>query len=409
MGFLSKIFGSKATFEQLQKLVSQQRFADARVMAEELLSQGLDADVNQQVLVLAAQSGDALAQRNLDEGLGFLRNGQGQQALDYFELAQDLVHRNELRLQIVAAKQEATEQATSKSASITVAPQNSSDEDLLSGQDDVQLDLILTSYPEDLRHRYQEKNGLFKHAFLLTHAGEDQNALAAWQKIPETEQDDLYFFELGSLYGRCGELAAARNALEQSLHITEDQPLAVEALVAVLQQSGEFSDAENLLRKLLEQGMNPRFCHAQLTYLFAQQGDFDKAAQEARLGLTVQNGDPAFLQLAALVFERLSCFEEAEQALKKIPAGGCCGGISLPLAEFWLRQKKELHKVLDVFNDACRQDPDNPRWQLRAAQTYSARNWRKDALSLLHKVVGDPRLEPELAEEAAQELALLQE
>ena len=404
MGLFGKLFGSKPTLEQLQKVIKQKRFADARVIAEDLLSQDLEENNRKKILTLAGQAGDELAQRNLDEGLGFLRNGQVLQAQEYLELAVELVHSEDLRAKIVSALEQQPESSEDISSHAASGAEHSP-----SGQDDLQLDLILTSYPEEMRQRYEEKSGDFKQAFLLTHAGEDQSALDAWEKIAEAERDDLYFFELGSLYGRCGMLSEARTALEQSLQLKGEQPLPVEALVTVLHQLNQFDGAEKMLRSLLARGMNPRFCHAQLTYLYVQQGDLEKAGREARLGLTVQNGDPAFLQLAAMVFERLSCLDEAEQALKRIPAGGCCGGISLPLAEFWLRQKKELGKVLDVFNAACREDPDNPRWQLRAAQTYLARNWRKDALKLLSKVVGDPRLDPELAEEAAQQLALLQE
>ena len=96
---------------------------------------------------------------------------------------------------------------------------------------------------------------------------------------------------------------------------------------------------------------------------------------------------------------------EAEAVLQAIPGGGCGGGLSLPLAEFLLRQKRDLARVLDTFNAACRQEPESPRWQLRVAQTYLARNWQKDGLKLLQMVVGDPRLEPELQQEAAQLLA----
>ena len=79
--------------------------------------------------------------------------------------------------------------------------------------------------------------------------------------------------------------------------------------------------------------------------------------------------------------------------------------MSLPLAEFLLRQKRELARILDTFNAACRQDPQNPRWQLRAAQTYIARNWKKEGLELLKRVVDDPQLDPQLQQEAKLLLA----
>ena len=111
----------------------------------------------------------------------------------------------------------------------------------------------------------------------------------------------------------------------------------------------------------------------------------------------------------ASLLEQAGEMKEAESILRRIPAGGGCGGgggMSVPLAEFLLRQKRELGKVLDTFNAACRQDPQNPRWPLRAAQTYIARNWKKEGLDLLGKVVHDPSLDPQLKREAEQLLAV---
>ncbi len=106
--------------------------------------------------------------------------------------------------------------------------------------------------------------------------------------------------------------------------------------------------------------------------------------------------------LAASVLEHVGSLDEAETILKMFPVSSGKGVTSLPLAEFWLRHNRELGNILDTFNAACRDEPENPRWQLRAAQTYLARNWVKDGLKLLRKVVNDPRLEPELAQEAKQ-------
>ncbi len=409
MGLFGKLFGGGPSLDRLRRAVQQKRYADARILAEELLSQDLDEREKQDILPLAAEAGDQLARMNFEEGLGFQRNGQFEQAMEYLQLASELVHSDSLRDEISAAMGPQPDPTDAFPRENAATADRTDGPGPAFGEDDLQLDLILTSYPEELRQRYEVKSPLFKKAFLQTHSGDDRAALDSWLKVPDQERDELYFFELGSLYGRSGALTDARTCLEEAVKKNPQMALAIEALVTILLGLKEFEAAEKILRSLLEEGMNPRFCHAQLTYLYASQGEFEKAAREARLGLTVQNGDPAFLQLAAQVFEQLSAFDEAETALKRIPAGGCCGGISLPLAEFWLRRNKELGRILDVFNAACREDPENPRWQLRAAQTYLARNWRKDALKLFRKVVGDPRLDPDLAEEAARQLALLQE
>lgn len=412
MGFWGKIFGGGSSLEELKNAIDQQRFADARMLAEELAGKDLSAAEQAEVAALAVIAGDSLARLNLEEAQGLLRSNKYAQAREYLDLAKELVCSSELRQEIEAAAAPqprvmdpvitAETEPAAPATPVTVAAVTS-----ISVDDEEQLQLIMTSYPEDLRGRYLDKGALFKRAFLLTHAGEDEAALAAWQQLAAADHDDLYWFELGALQGRGGELAAARQALEQAVSINPELFLAVEALVMVLMTQKAYAEAEQLLIKLLENGVNPRFCHAQLTSLFARQGDYEQADREARIALTVHNGDPEFLQLAAAVFEKNGKLADAEGALQKIPGGGCGGGSSLPLAEYWLRHKKELSKALDVFNAACREDPDNPRWQLRTAQTYVARNWRKDGLKLLSKVVGDPRLEPALAQEAEQLLAQL--
>jgi hypothetical protein len=79
--------------------------------------------------------------------------------------------------------------------------------------------------------------------------------------------------------------------------------------------------------------------------------------------------------------------------------------MNLYLAEFLLRQKRELRKVLDAFNSACRHEPDNPRWRLRVAQTYLGLVWEKRGTKLLNMVLRDPNLMEELRVEGQAMLA----
>jgi predicted Zn-dependent protease len=260
--------------------------------------------------------------------------------------------------------------------------------------------LILTSYPEAIADRYLGKSPLFQEAFLLAQEGREAESLKLWSQVAPEEQDDLYFFELGSLLGRVGELDKARRLLESALDKNPELLLAVDALIPVLITLGDFEGAEKQLRRMRDAGIDPAFCHAQLATVYARQGDVVRAVEEVRAALNKGNADQAFFVFAAKLLEHQGAADEAEGLLKRLPASGCKGGVNLPLAEFWLRHKRELGKILDTFNAACREDPQNPRWQLRVAQTYMARNWTKDGIKLLKKVVDDPRLEPELAEEA---------
>ncbi len=148
-----------------------------------------------------------------------------------------------------------------------------------------QLELILTSYPDSLAERYLEKEQLFQDAFLLAQSGREEEALELWARIPPTEQDDLYFFELGCLFGRLGELDKALRLLDKALVNNPELLLAVEAMIPIMMERGDFDRAISKLQELLNKGVNRPFCHAQLAIVHARQGELEKAAEDVRKAL----------------------------------------------------------------------------------------------------------------------------
>ncbi len=421
MGFLTKIFGGGGgSIDGLRKAVAQKRFADAKLFAEQLTEQSLSEAEVVEVEQLRIAAGDGLARLNLDEALGLQRCGNFELAAEHLQLAHEQVCNVELRENIEQAmaaeplvpeidasvmNPSVADPLASCSTSVSQTTTSLSDEDAMFGDDESQLELILTSYPVDLAERYASKSEIFKEAFLLSHAGQDEPALPLWQQVEIAEQDDLYWFELGSLFARNGKFQEAISALETALAKKPDLFLAIEALVPVLVATGDYHAAEERLQQFINREIEPQFCYGQLASLYVQQQEFQAAAESVRQALTAGNTDTRFLMLAASVLEHIGALDETENVLKQLPAAGCRGGTNLPLAEFWLRQKRELGNILDTFNSACREYPEDPRWQLRVAQTYLARNWTKDGLKLLRKVVTDSRLEPELVQEAEQLLA----
>jgi tetratricopeptide (TPR) repeat protein len=417
MGFLAKLFGGgAASIDSLRKAVQQKRFAEARLLAEQLTEQGVEETWRDELAALQRTAGDGLARMNLTEAFGFQRAGDEIRAREHFELAREQALSTELRTEIEQLLSTVGEdqplvpdqiQAASSGCNGCGSPP--SGHQLPDHQDfpdlESQLELVLTSYPKDIAEHYRHKTNIFLQALLLSNAGDESAALPLWEQVPPEEQDALYHFEYGSALARAGNPGAARRELEKALRLAPGLLLACEALLPVLVSLGETAAAHRHLQNMLEQGQDPAFCHAQLAMLHLPLQQLEPALDHVREALAAGIADPGFLQLAARLFEQTGLLLEAEAALQRLPAGGCGGGISLPLAEFLLRQQRELGKVLDTFNAACRQDPDNPRWQLRVAQTYLARNWQKDGLRLLRKVVGDPRLEPGLQREAEQLLA----
>jgi len=409
MGLFGKLFGGgAATVETVRKAIKEKRFADASRLAEEINIESLSESARAEVDQLRITAGDELARLNLGEALGLKNCGKEVQAEEYFQLALEKVCSASLKLEIELAQdasvsfkadepQSAAQSGCSSCSSGTLVEID----DYVAPEDvDLQMELILTSYPEALASRYLAKGKLFQEGFLLAQSGQDEDALKLWGQEDPDDQDDLYYFELGALLGRVGELDKARRMLETALSMNSGMLLAVESLIPIMIAQNDFKGAEKKLQELLEQGIDAGFCHAQLAIVYHRQGASEQSAQEVQLALSAGVNEPSFQIFAAKVLETSGAIDEAEALLQRLPASGCKGGMNLPLAEFLLRQKRDLGKILDSFNAACREDPQDPRWQLRVAQTYMARNWKKDGMKLLKKIVDDPRLEPELAQEA---------
>lgn len=413
-GFFKKLFGSQPPLEKLRTAMAQKNYAEAMHLAEDLCA--LD-EPSAEALQLRSAAGDALAHLNLEEARCCLEIENRVAALEHVSLARTQAFSPELKQKIHQLQQRietpSTEPAAEASLPSAVGAGACSSCDPVSHtavesvspapQGDEQLDLILAGYPPDLAQRYVESSPLFRQAFLLVHAGEDQQALALLEQIPAAQQDGLYWFELGSLRARLAGAEAGRPLLERALKLDPVNPLIMDALYELLMAQQDFPAVEKMLKQLQKAGDKQAYCDARLAQCALLAGDRSAALVAARKALAGGFFEGEFLVMAAGLLEAAGETSAAEAVLTSLPTGGGCGGgVNLHLAEFWLRQKRELGKALDSFNQACRQEPNNPRWQLRVAQTYLARNWRKQGLEILQRVVGDPRLEEHLRQEAQE-------
>lgn len=417
MGLFSRLFSKPKDLTALRKAMNQQRYCDALLIAEEIDQTDMSAEECAEVQNIAISAGDTLAQNNLNEGLFLIRDDQLQRAGEHLILAQQqavstqLQHHIQEALNQLDSEQPATpETAKNCSSCSSCGPQVDNTD---AAQDDAdrpdfasQVDLILVSYPEALAQRYQNKSSAFQQAFVLAHQGDETAALKQFDQLNKDERDDLYDFEVGSILGRQGLVAKACSTLKSAMQKNPNHLLAAETLVTLLIAQAKHDEAIQLIQRILEQDQDPAFCHAQLASIYHAQQDNELALEHCRKAITSGQKDPRIVLMTAMLLEKKGELNEAETLYSQLPTGGGCGGgINLYLAEFLLRQRRELRKLIDVFNSACRTEPDNPRWQLRVAQTYLARGWDKQGLKLLKTVVNDSRLTDELLEEGQTLLA----
>ncbi len=406
MGFLSKLFSSKATVAAVQRAVVQERYADAYYLAGELSSKTLEVDEAQTVARLRAEAGDGLAKMNLVEAKSKQLNGEQELADQHFDLALEYVCDHELKKEIEQARQAPVEIVTTDDSGTkpgcgTCAPAGSAlvdESEKHMVEEGPRLELILLSYPPALKTRYEDRGREFVEAFLASQDGDSVQSYELFNSVNEDERDDIYWFEVGSLRARMGDMPEAKQALEQALELNPELMLAVEALVEVLLSM----DLANAALGLIQQKMKTEAeavpqCHALLVTVHARQEDWQAAAEHVRPALDGGYTDPAFISLAAMVMEKNGRLDDAEALLAKLPTGGGCrGNTNLLLAEFYLRNNLKLEQAFASFNAVAKQEPDNPRWTLRLAQTCFARQWHKDGQQLLRQLMSNPKLDAEL-------------
>ncbi|KIH77453.1 Tetratricopeptide repeat-containing protein [Geoalkalibacter ferrihydriticus] len=406
----SRLFGRKNPLVQMRRALQDNRWADVLQIGEGIDREALPEADRHEFETLLGRAGDHLAQLNLEEGEGCLRAGENLKAREHLELALTQVRNAPLRQKIATALStfSTAGEAPVATASATAAHCASggcagsgavsaaaADPQVL--DESSRFELILASYPPELAQRYLAVSEPFRQAFLATHEGRDREALDLYSQIPEAEQDDLFFFERGCLAARSGDAAAARRDLGRALELNPAHVQALEALVTLELSDNQLEQARTHALRALESGTAPAFCLSRLAIICTRQGDLDQALAFARQAL--QGGgrpDPEIVLLTSSLLEKRGELAEAEQLLSTLGGGGCKGGASAYLAEFWLRHGRHLDKALDAFNQAARQEPANPRWQLRIGETYLARGWKKDGLALVEKIINHPDLPSEL-------------
>lgn len=415
MSFFKRIFSQSDPLASVRKSVGQRRWADALAIGQALDRPALDPDAVEELDQLLESAGDSLAELNLEEGEGCLRCGDKERAAEHFTLAAAQVRSDHLGWRIIQARKALGSVETrdfvptasdgSDCGSDCCDNGRAVSTDMPTGanlDESTRLELVMGTYPPEMAAACLESSDIFRRAFLLAHEGREKEAAELFERIPEKEKNELYHFEFGAVLGRLGEVDRACRELETALAFNGNNTLALETLTTLEIAEGRVNMARKRLESLLENGREPAFCHGGLAALYGRIGNSEKALFHGLKAVEAGNADPQILFLTASLLEKLGRVGEAETILRRIPGGGgCSGGNSIPLAEFWLRQGKNLDGALETFKGALRQGSDHSRWAMRIAQTYIARGWKKEGIKLLKNALADPALEPELQREGS--------
>ncbi|RME35164.1 MAG: hypothetical protein D6794_09825 [Deltaproteobacteria bacterium] len=384
MALFKKLFSSKSPQEQARRFFEQGDYIRLLQFARE---RQLDDDES---LALVDRARAILSRKNLEEARLRFDQGDVQAAEEHLGLARQFGASDEELAAVKPQVDRASETAASTSPTCRGCPapsggEGESPEKQSAAELDEQdtLELLLAGLDEGTAENYRNKSGSFHRALVAAGQGDDQTALACLEDCPEQDRDALYEFELASVLYRCGRSEEGMQALKRCLAARPRTVLPWEMAVDLALQGDVMAGLEEMLDDLAREPECAAWANQLLCRLAWQTGAVDVALKRGQAALDCGSQDPEVLQIVALCLERQGDVDMAERVLGRLPVAGCGGGIHPLLAEFWLRQKKNLDKVLEGFKTMARQDPGNPLWQLRIAETCVALGWTKEALKIV--------------------------
>ncbi len=406
MSFFKNIFTGGDPLAVIRKAADRRQWADVLSRCDALDLDRLNAEERAEIEALERNAGDSLATVNLEEGKAFLRAGDMTRAADHLDLAatqartpgllDDIRHyQGQLRSEESTAEPlpmgcvSSSCGATCSEPSVAVL--GDEDADLPAEQ---RLELILAGYPSEWAEKYFHADPVFLEGFLLAHEGQDEEALAQFDKVSPDARDLIYYFERGALYGRLGQVDKAVADLKRALEEAPAARIVLDILIHFEKMMDDGQAAENRLLELLRNGIDPGFCHGHLAAIYASRDQMDPALEQGLKALSAGTGDPDVIYLTATLLERQGRVGEAEALFSRLSGSGC-GSINVALAEFWLRQKKNLDKALDAFKKAAGHI-------FRTAETYLAKGWEKEGVRLLSSLMEKPDLDDALKKRGMQ-------
>ncbi|BCA79772.1 tetratricopeptide repeat protein [Desulfuromonas sp. AOP6] len=407
MSFFSRLFKSDPV-DTLKKAFHQKQYAEVLSRAQAFDLDELEESLRQEVETMMATAGDALAGINFEEGEAFLRAGDRERAADHFVLASAQVKSELLREKIqegLKSTRIETSSATLSAPGLSSSCVGSCCPPATSGgaPDDSELppeeefELILAGYPMEWAEKYIDMVPPFFDGFLHSHRGDSDKALTLFQQVAVDSRTAIFFFERGSTYGRLGETEKALADLRRCLELEPQSLMALETLIHLEKSANQVDQAERRLQGLLKNGFDLAFCHGHLALIHAAKQSLDRALEHGVEAVRAGSKEPEVIFLTASLLESRDRLEEAEILLGKLQGGGC-GGVNIPLAEFWLRHGKNSDKALESFKKASAHEPQNLKWAFRMAEAYLAKGWKREGEAILNKLLQSGDLDSQLVE-----------
>jgi len=325
--------------EKGEKLLGQERYAEARIALQESLekvaSAGNDAQgEREKIAVLLADACNGLARMNLAEAEFAVRQGALGKAREHIDLAMELAEdvlireKAEKFLQNVGGEDREPQDATpvtNCSNCSAASKKNEQSEvvmsDALASED--RFELLVQTLPDGLRERYEIMGEKFACALTLAHEGELDAAREIYEELAAEAENDILLYELSVIDYRHNRPNECERRLRRAIALNDRNPLCYIALVHLLADTGRADEAVPLLQSLLERGIMVDQAIFLLGEIYLIIGDEGRATDCYGQALTIPHLAKAGAEKLVPLLEKQGRGEEAEYLFKKY-LKGCC-------------------------------------------------------------------------------------
>ena len=227
----------------------------------------------------------------------------------------------------------------------------------------------------------------FQYGLELSEQGFDRAALVVFERVARTDPTAIAFYNLGTLYMKLGQPAAARTALERALALTPDYPEASNTLGALIAQSGDIDGAVAQFRKALDS--KPDYADAlnNLGYALFQSGRPQEAYQLYQRALQLQPDFPEALNNVGIFFGQQRDFEHAEQYFRKAVEQRPSYGEAANNLALVLRARGDTAAAIELLERLLKDNPEFEAAYVTLARLFIATGKQREAIQVLERLL----------------------
>lgn len=209
-------------------------------------------------------------------------------------------------------------------------------------------------------------------------------------------------FRISLAYGAMEDLKAARRALTEALRMVPEEPQLLSRLAQIEAADGDLKKAQGLLVRAIDKSSeNPEQRNESrllLASVYAQQREWDKAAEQYEFILDEEKIEPATARMAKMglsnAYVQGGDMGKGEKVLEEVyEQEPTDPGINNDLGYLYADQGKNLEQALKMIEMAVAANPTNPAYLDSLGWVLHKLGRNEEALEQLKKANSDPEYE----------------